>query len=542
MKVIFLFLATSSLLIADNSDYRKHCNFAEEYAHAKQSPKSHDHQHSQAQALKSLVSYYMSKHKLHNNPNVSAIHQDRFALINNPQAHEAIAFFEIPDGKQVYLLNEQEIERSRAQYKIQETETNGSYRIIKFQYENEILLPENQGEALSRLYFPNVIDGLKQEDLSSEEWQEYFDQVRPAASALQSAVEAHGKFELLLGAPGKKILITATLAKQVLTRREGHKEGLIGTTAIKTESGYRAIKDLKIGDKVACFDKINKKDVYSTVTHVEQSQVPKYIQITLDKGVLEVAHEHKFYIERYDTFVTASELNYNPNLRDLFGANIQDIQEIDKPLDIFNITVDSHHNFYITKNNILVHNMIPFAIQFGIEWGPAGIEASWAFIYPALVTIGTYLLHQLFGKNNHDSRFLVLPYPELAHNSPGYLAATTEVGAYRNGDDAKTNNSKQNFPKSGGSGQPTQDPEKNKKDEKFQTSKEATAAAKELGYEKTNYRSHGQSVYKNGSNYITPDVDSHSGGAWKMARTVAGLADKTTRMGTFDRLLNKIGA
>ena len=49
--------------------------------------------------------------------------------------------------------------------------------------------------------------------------------------------------------------------------------------------------------------------------------------------------------------------------------------------------------------------------------------------------------------------------------------------------------------------------------------KEITEAAKKLGFEKTNYRSHGQAVYYNKKTrkYISYDVDNHNGGVWKMA-------------------------
>ncbi|MDQ2088174.1 toxin C-terminal domain-containing protein, partial [Herbivorax sp. ANBcel31] len=73
------------------------------------------------------------------------------------------------------------------------------------------------------------------------------------------------------------------------------------------------------------------------------------------------------------------------------------------------------------------------------------------------------------------------------------------------------------------------------------TAKQATEAAKKLGYQKTNYTSHGQPVFKKGNSYITPDVDSHSGGIWKAARSVKDLGSKSTRCGTYDEFLNRIG-
>ena len=65
--------------------------------------------------------------------------------------------------------------------------------------------------------------------------------------------------------------------------------------------------------------------------------------------------------------------------------------------------------------------------------------------------------------------------------------------------------------------------------------------AKELGFERTNERSHGQPIYKKGRRYITPDADQHNGGIWKMADSIEHLRSKATRMGTYDRDLNRIG-
>ena len=73
------------------------------------------------------------------------------------------------------------------------------------------------------------------------------------------------------------------------------------------------------------------------------------------------------------------------------------------------------------------------------------------------------------------------------------------------------------------------------------TAKEFTEIAKKLKFEKTNYRSHNQPVFKKGNRYITPDVDCHNGGVWKMADSVENLAKKQTRMGTYDINLNRIG-
>lgn len=53
--------------------------------------------------------------------------------------------------------------------------------------------------------------------------------------------------------------------------------------------------------------------------------------------------------------------------------------------------------------------------------------------------------------------------------------------------------------------------------------------------------SHDQLVYKYKNKYITPDVDSHNGGIWKMADSVKNLGSRKTRLGTYNENLERIG-
>jgi hypothetical protein len=73
------------------------------------------------------------------------------------------------------------------------------------------------------------------------------------------------------------------------------------------------------------------------------------------------------------------------------------------------------------------------------------------------------------------------------------------------------------------------------------TSQEAAEIAKKLGFRKTNYYIHNQPVFQKGNKFITTDIDSHNGGFWKMADSIKNLSRKTTRMGTYDQNLKRIG-
>ncbi|WP_181949879.1 toxin C-terminal domain-containing protein [Yersinia similis] len=99
-------------------------------------------------------------------------------------------------------------------------------------------------------------------------------------------------------------------------------------------------------------------------------------------------------------------------------------------------------------------------------------------------------------------------------------------------------------PDAGGSSTVTPIPEGANKDDLAYLAlkgKEAQEAAKNLGFDrrispqKAPFNSHGQPVYFDGKNYITPDIDSHNvTNGWKM------FDRKGDRIGTYDSNLNRI--
>lgn len=80
--------------------------------------------------------------------------------------------------------------------------------------------------------------------------------------------------------------------------------------------------------------------------------------------------------------------------------------------------------------------------------------------------------------------------------------------------------------------------------------KEWQEAARKLGFEKTNYRAkNGEPIYynKKTKTYISQDIGSadgsgpHNGGVWKQAKSPQAISSKSTRMGTYDADLNRVG-
>lgn len=62
------------------------------------------------------------------------------------------------------------------------------------------------------------------------------------------------------------------------------------------------------------------------------------------------------------------------------------------------------------------------------------------------------------------------------------------------------------------------------------------------GYKRINEKSkYGMPIFSNGKNCISPDRLGHNGGIWKKADSVKELKSRTTRLGTYDKDLNRIG-
>lgn len=73
------------------------------------------------------------------------------------------------------------------------------------------------------------------------------------------------------------------------------------------------------------------------------------------------------------------------------------------------------------------------------------------------------------------------------------------------------------------------------------TNAQAKQLADYLGFKPTGLYSEGQAVFRKGNRYISHDFTNHAGGVWKMAKSPKALKSKSTRMGTYDENLKRIG-
>ncbi|TGD56848.1 polymorphic toxin-type HINT domain-containing protein [Flavobacterium humi] len=137
-------------------------------------------------------------------------------------------------------------------------------------------------------------------------------------------------------------------------------------TLVYTEKGYKNIEDIKVGDKVWAYDdatgNLALKEVIDTFTR-EFKQV---YRIYFGDEILEATHEHPFFIG--GKWLKVDELKVGDLLTLYDGTTkaISKIELVEGNTKVYNFTVDQYHTYYVSKQNVLVHNGKP--CDFGFMW------------------------------------------------------------------------------------------------------------------------------------------------------------------------------
>ena len=135
-----------------------------------------------------------------------------------------------------------------------------------------------------------------------------------------------------------------------------------GDTLVATEFGLRAIKDIKIGDKVWAYNEQTGEKTLQPVIHLINGEGEKEIvDIELLSGELvQATGNHPFYanINEEWLWVDANELTPSHILYSLNGENVA-ITSLDKywqQQSVFNLTVANDHTYFVGEDEVLAHN------------------------------------------------------------------------------------------------------------------------------------------------------------------------------------------
>ncbi len=181
-------------------------------------------------------------------------------------------------------------------------------------------------------------------------------------------------------------------------------EGFISGTRVKTPTGYSEIQDIKIGDWVLSCDFKN-HCVEKEVTHTFQKQASGFLEIHIGHSVIGVDEDNLFYSPQTASWISARVLSQSIHLMnsDYQSRAVKEIRYISQEVVLYTLTVAENHNFYVSHEDILVHNflvMVPVLAwgAGGLVFGPAA-PAVWAIGAVATI-IGGIAISEIAKKSN----------------------------------------------------------------------------------------------------------------------------------------------
>jgi hypothetical protein len=179
-------------------------------------------------------------------------------------------------------------------------------------------------------------------------------------------------------------------------------EGFPAGTLIKTPSGYRPIESIGIGSSVISYDHTTNQQVTTTVVDIRTVKLNQLFSITFQDGSrLQSAPHSLFYnhLQQQWTLLACDEAS-KKFFSSSYHLNPRDIRLTppSSPQTCYLLLVDKHHNFFVTNQDILVHNflfsvpLINWVFGQGLEICGIGLGSlSW----PAVAAVTTIIVAQI---------------------------------------------------------------------------------------------------------------------------------------------------
>ncbi|WP_024771412.1 polymorphic toxin-type HINT domain-containing protein [Aquimarina macrocephali] len=130
-------------------------------------------------------------------------------------------------------------------------------------------------------------------------------------------------------------------------------------TQVYTEDGYKNIEDIKVGDLVWAYDYKTEDLELKKVIDTYSRDFEQIYKIHFGDEIIEATHEHPFFIG--GKWLKVDELEEG-NLLTLYDGStsvINKIELVEGEFKVHNFTVEDYHTYYVSKQNVLVHNGNP---------------------------------------------------------------------------------------------------------------------------------------------------------------------------------------
>ena len=133
----------------------------------------------------------------------------------------------------------------------------------------------------------------------------------------------------------------------------------VAGTKVLTESGYKNIEDIKIGDKVYSYNLDSNKLELKKVTNTITSSTKDTFKVTIDGKVVEMSPKHQIYIidkgyvRAYDLKVGDRMLSSDNKVIEIENIEYKVYEE---SIPTYNLTIEGNSNYFVSEIQVLVHN------------------------------------------------------------------------------------------------------------------------------------------------------------------------------------------
>ena len=153
--------------------------------------------------------------------------------------------------------------------------------------------------------------------------------------------------------------VTAIVNGKEISKKSIGPACFVAGTKVKTETGFKNIEDIKIGDYVYSFNLDANSLELKKVTNSIISQTLETYIMTIGNKTFEVTPRHQLYIidkgwtRAYDVKIGDKMLDANG--KEIIINNIVN-KKYGTPIKTYNLTIEENNNYFVTDIQVLVHN------------------------------------------------------------------------------------------------------------------------------------------------------------------------------------------